>query len=286
MVTRIERLRATRVLGFALLLGGCAPPPIYRQPDGIQGDGGPPDGETFEVLEDGGDTVVDAARTLAPDAAPSVDEGMPGGAGEVTPTRKALLVVATPRTLPADDAAIKVHLEGKGFAVTVGDDDGPGTQADGMSLVVLSGSVSSVLLGSKYRMTPAPVLCLEMLGFGNMNMTGPTRDVDFGQVDGTQIMIVLDTHPIAARHPMGALTVATATTSLGWGAASATAERIAALVGMDNRATAFAYEAGAMMVGLIAPGRRVGLFPYPPTPDRLNLAGWDIFDAAIDWATR
>jgi hypothetical protein len=277
----MQRLCDTRVLMFALLLQGCAPPPIYRQPEGIQGDGGPGDGETSRLLADGA-APVDAAP---PDATPSLDEGMPGSAGEMN-ARKALLVVATPATLPADDATLKTRLEAKGFAVTVGDDDGPGNQAEGMSLVVLSGTVSSVLVGSKYRMTPAPVICLEMFGFGNMNMTGPTRDVDFGQVDGTQITIVLDTHPIAAHHPMGALTIATATTSLGWGAAPATAERIAALVGMDNRDTAFAYEAGVMMVGLIAPGRRVGLFPYSPTPDRLSVAGWDIFDAAIDWATR
>ena len=56
--------------------------------------------------------------------------------------------------------------------------------------------------------------------------------------------------------------------------------------GMANRNTAFAYEAGQMMSGLPAPGRRVGLFAASPTPDRLNMAGWLMFDAAVDWLVR
>ena len=267
---------------LVLLLDACAPPPIYRQPAEGQADGAAGDGGTFQMSDR---PDLDGQTDWEPPDGTAPDQGIPA-AGEVPRARNALLVVATPATLPADDATLKVRLEAKGFVVTVGDDDGPGTQADGMSLVVISGSVASPLLGTKYRMTPAPVICLEVLGFGNMNMTGPTREVDFGLVDGMEIMIVLDTHAIAAQHPVGPLTVATTTTSLGWAAAPATAERIATLVGMEGRNTVFAYEAGAMMVGLVAPGRRVGLFAASPTPDRLNTAGWEIFDAAIDWATR
>jgi hypothetical protein len=283
----MQRLPTHPALMLALLLDGCAPPPIYRQPGDTQADGGAGGGRG--MLEDGpardGQSDGGAAPSVSRPDATSPDQRVPGGTGE-PPARQALLVVATPATLPADDATLKTRLEARGFVVTVGDDDGPATQADGTSLVVISGSVASAPLGSKYRDTTAPVVCLEAFAFGNMNLTGPTRDVDFGQVDDTQITIVLDTHAIAAHHPMGNLIVATATTSLGWGAVPASAEQIAALVGVDNRDTVFAYEAGAMMVGLVAPGRRVGLFPASPTPDRLNMAGWDIFDAAIDWATR
>src|SRR4029079_7648341 len=102
----------------------------------------------------------------------------------------ALLVVAAPAPLGADDAKLKMRLEAKGFTVTVGDDDGLASQADGMSLVVLSGGVASASLGNKYRMTAVPLICLENFAFGAMGMTGATRDIDFGQVDGTQIAVV------------------------------------------------------------------------------------------------
>src|SRR5205814_949264 len=98
--------------------------------------------------------------------------------------------------------------------------------------------------------------------------------------------IALETHPIAAGQPRGNLVVTMAATSVGWGIAPATADRIATVVGMANRNTAFAYEAGQMMSGLPAPGRRVGLFAASPTPDRLNMAGCLMFDAAVDWLVR
>jgi hypothetical protein len=299
----MQHLRIVEALGLALLLlDGCAPRPIYRQPEATEDDAGADvtagdDGPSGEP--DAGPardaTMVDAP--VAPDApadvvqpdrspAPDSDMGTPETGGEAPVARKALLIVAAPGALGADDAKLKMRLEAKGFTVTVGDDAGPDTLAEGMSLVVLSGGAASATLGTKYRATPVPLICLEAFAFGAMNMTGPTRDTDFGQVNGTQIAVVLGTHAIAAGHPAGNLPVATATTSLGWGVAAATAERIATLVGMANRNTAFAYEAGTMMVGMVAPARRVGLFATAPTPDRLNMAGWDIFDAAIDWATR
>jgi hypothetical protein len=226
---------------------------------------------------------IDAPPADRPVSPPPVSDG----GGEPAPVGKtALLIVSNPATVAADDTKIKGRLEAKGFTVTVGDDDGPPAQAEGMKLVVLSGSAASATLGTKYQNVTAAVLCLDPFVFGNMKMTGPTRDADYGQLNASQIAISLETHPIAAGQPRGNVAVAMAATSVGWGIAPATADRIATVVGMTNRHTVFAYETGQMMAGLAAPGRRVGLFAASPTPDRLNVAGWQMFDAAIEWLTR
>jgi hypothetical protein len=286
----MQRLRLAEVLVLALLLPtGCAPRPIYRQAEVSEPDGGEVDAEVdVAPTEDGPDRdrPAMAAAEVGPDLASPPDTAPRDGGTEAPPARKALLVVAVPGTLGTDDAKLKARLEGNGFMVTVGDDNGDATQAQGTDLVVLSGSVASATLGRKYQMTALPVICLEAFSYANMGMTGPTRDTDFGIANGTQITVSLESHAIAAGHPNGNLAVAGATTSLGWGVAPATADRIATLVGMGTRDAAFAYEAGQMMATMVAPARRVGLFAASPTPDRLNAAGWQIFDAAVDWITR
>jgi hypothetical protein len=286
------RLGMRRVLILAVLLQGCAPRPIYRQTeigdsendgerDGAADGAGPPD-----AFDDDPDAPPDPDAALTEhvlDGAGALDEGADDGGAPLPPT--ALLVVGMPPTLAADDAKLKARLESKGFTVTVLDDDAmPPTVPP--TLVVVSGSVASATLAAKYVSFGAPLICLEPFVFGDLKMTGSTRNTDFGQTDGTQIAVTLAGHPLAGGHPAGNLTVVAPASSLGWGVAAAGAEKVATLVGMANRATVFAYEAGEMMVGMPAPARRVGLFPASPTPDRLNMVGWQLFDAAVDWATR
>ena len=52
-----------------------------------------------------------------------------------------------------------------------------------------------------------------------------------------------------------------------------------------GRASIFAYERGATMPGLVAPGRRVGFFLEDSTASVLTPAGQSLFDAAVSWVT-
>ena len=52
-----------------------------------------------------------------------------------------------------------------------------------------------------------------------------------------------------------------------------------------SRASIFAYERGGGMVGLTAPGRRVGLFLHDTTAAALTTSGRALVDAALRWAT-
>jgi hypothetical protein len=297
---------------LALLLGSCAPPSVRRQihvaetdaaggpsfdsapPDDTGQDSGPlgsPDaspGDRGSIFDQAPDRLAQVPDAPPPDRAPPPDVAAPDqpALDAPRPRIRALMVVGNPAALGPDDQTVRALLVSKNIVVTLGDDDGNANQADGMDLVVISGSVVSATLGTKFQTIALPVLCLEAFSYGNMRMTGPVVDTDFSQTDAVEITIVLSTHPLAAGFPPGALTVTTAPTRLGWGIVAGTAERVASLVGMDNRSVIFSFEPGVQMSGLQAPARRVGVFPISPTPDLLNAAGLRLLGASIDWITR
>lgn len=202
-----------------------------------------------------------------------------------TPLPQALLVVgSTP--LNAGDAALKARLEGLGLAVLV-KDAAITTTADATSkaLVVVSESVASADVGAKFRDVAVPVLVLEMQIFDDMQMTGPTFNTDYGLDGGkTQVIITNASHPLAARRS-GTVTVTNSAASFCWGRPTLSAARVGSMPGDTTMSTVFGYEAGAVMNGMSAPARRVGLFLAAATPTALNGDGWALFDAAVRWDT-
>jgi hypothetical protein len=70
-----------------------------------------------------------------------------------------------------------------------------------------------------------------------------------------------------------------------WGVPNASAVVVARPPSNASRASIFAYERGAGMVGLTAPGRRVGFFLHDTTAAVLNPSGRALVDAALRWAT-
>jgi hypothetical protein len=60
---------------------------------------------------------------------------------------------------------------------------------------------------------------------------------------------------------------------------------VARIVGTTDQWAVFGYEAGAGMVGLTAPARRVGWFADRDTPEKLTADGWKLFEAAARWST-
>jgi len=198
-----------------------------------------------------------------------------------------LLLVGTPDPITAGDAAIRDVIAGLGFNVVVMDDD-LSTEFDGLGkeLIVVSSSVASGSITTKFRNATAPVLMWEQANQDDFGMTGDVDGTDRGTVPGqTEIEIVDATHPMAAGFGPGVVTVATAGTDFSWGLPNTNAVRIATLVGNPNRVVIYGYEAGTnMMGGFVAPARRVMLFLTDGTYPVLNTAGRDLFAAALNWA--
>ena len=221
------------------------------------------------------DMAADLAMDLpAPDVPP-----------EAPVVRKALLVVGSSTALTMGDMRVRAALEARSLMVTLGNDDGPASQADGMDLVVVASSSVSMSVAAKYRTTALPILNMEQAIMDDMGMTGPTEDTDYGEAAGTQVAIVNAAHPLAAGLT-GTVTVASNGGTMTWGAPAASAVRVATMTGANAaRITIFYYDAGTMMVGLAAPARRVGFFTSDSIAQRLLADGGRLLDAAIAFTT-
>jgi glucose/arabinose dehydrogenase len=213
----------------------------------------------------------------------------PGLARETVPTASlypyALLVTAT-GALGSGDVAVRDRLTASGFVPVLR--TGPAsTTADaaGRAVVVVSSTVTSADVNTKFRTTVTPVITWEPLLFDDFGLTGPTQNTHYGTTASqTQVAISNASHPLAAGLS-GTVTVTSAPATFAWGVPAAAAVVAARPPGNATRASVFGYERGAAMTGLTAPGRRVGLFLENSSAANLTSSGWALFDAAVRWST-
>ena len=153
--------------------------------------------------------------------------------------------------------------------------------ANGKDLVIISDSVDSTTVGTKFRSVTVPVINWEPALFDDLGMTG-TGASDFGSEAGqTQVNIVDPNHPLAAGLS-GLLTTTNAAWPYTWGAPSANASVVATVAANPARKVLFGYETGTTMVGMNAPARRVGFFNG--YGDDFTPEGGALFDASVKWA--
>ena len=195
------------------------------------------------------------------------------------------LFVTGSTTLSSSDSAVKTHLEALGFAVTVKDATAVSSaDANGKAVVVISSTVSPTNLGTKFRSVATPVVTWESGSYVDMGMTAKGNSNAGTSTGQTQVKITQPSHALAGGL-FGTQTVVTVSSTFAWGKPNANAASVATLVSDATRIVIFGYQAGAVMPGLTAPARRIGLFMNDSTPASLNNNGWILFDAAVNWAT-
>jgi uncharacterized repeat protein (TIGR01451 family) len=194
------------------------------------------------------------------------------------------LLVAGSTTLNSSDSAIKARMEALNNVVTVKDAASvTSADANGKAVVVISSTVTPATVGTKFRTVTVPVITWESGLFTNMGMTGSTNK-DFGtKTNQTQVAITNSSHALAAGLS-GTVAVLSGGKIFDWGKPNANAISVATIAGDATKTAVFAYEAGAVMPGLTAPARRVGLFLYDDTAVSFNANGTALLDAAIRWA--
>lgn len=230
-------------------------------------------------IPDGQANSADNARTIN-NTSPTA---MAFYAGAAVPAPKAALLVTGSATLGSGDLAVNNRLQTLGYAVTV--KTGPAaTAADavGKAVVVISSSIASADVNTKFRAAAVPVVNWEQALQDDFGMTDGLA-ASQGTVAGQTQVAMASTHPIAAGLT-GNQTVATAAGDLAWGKPNANAAAVAGQVGDASRRTMYAYERGAAMPGLAAPARRVQLFMTDGTAASMTAAGWALFDNAVKWA--
>jgi hypothetical protein len=185
--------------------------------------------------------------------------------------------------LGSGDSALKSRLEGLGYAVTVKSDSAGAADAAGKDVVVISATVTSTNVNTKFRALAAPVVVAEPQLYDDMGMTAAAAS-NYGSTSGqTKVTIASGSHPLTAGLT-GTPTVTRAADTFNWGVPGAAAVKGATVPASPTHSTSFGYDAGATMPGLAAPARRVGFFPSNTTATNLTTDGWKLFDAAIRWA--
>ncbi|HMO66989.1 MAG TPA: sugar-binding protein, partial [Verrucomicrobiota bacterium] len=150
----------------------------------------------------------------------------------VTVTRgEVLFVVENPAALNAADAGVRNRLVAGGFSVQLQDDDTTASgQAAGKALIVISSTVVSGAVNTKFRDAAVPVLNWEPALQDDFAFTGTSFGTDMDTLAGqTQLNIINPAHPLAAGLAAGLQTVTLSGQTFTWGAPAASAHVVATL---------------------------------------------------------
>jgi hypothetical protein len=196
----------------------------------------------------------------------------------------AVLFVVGNTTLPAGDAAIRTRLQGLGATVTVrGAAAATTADAQGKALIVISESVASTDVNTKFRDTAVPVICLEPALFDDFRLAGTVQNTDYGQAAShTELELMAVSHPLAV-----GLTVPISSTAgaFSWARPAQGAIGIGRIVGSSQQMGIFAFDVGQALTSGVAPARRVGWVASAGLPTTLTKQGWKLFDDAVNWST-
>ena len=193
----------------------------------------------------------------------------------------------------AADQKIIEHFKSLGFAVTAVDEH-PTSDAGPQDVIVISDSVNSHAIGTKYKNSKVPVVTWASELYGEMGFTGRKAGVDFGSTgtpggkDGDRFASMVN-----GSHALNAGLATNIIQNLyddneyitNWGKPGPGATNIAVIPGYPDKRLIFAYETGASMeAGRLAPSRRVAFFLHTYDWNHMLPEGITLLDAAVTWA--
>lgn len=195
-----------------------------------------------------------------------------------------VLFVSSSTPVPIGDSLAREQIAALGYGTAnVTAAAAQTSDANGKVMVVISSSVTSAEVNTKFRNVAVPVITWESALFDDMAMVGAAAG-QYGTTAGqTQIQINLAGHRLAAGLT-GTQTVFNSGDPVSWGIVPSTALKIANQVGDATHAVVFGYEAGTAMVGLNAPARRVGFYLGDAGPTKWTAQGSSLLRAALLWA--
>jgi hypothetical protein len=250
----------------------------------------------------GGGRAVGGAKTDEDGAAP--EAGSPGssfdaadassdqsplnmGLVDATKVNRKVLFVAGEMPMVGVDLQIHELLKTKNIEVEDVRETVAPASAQGKGLIIVSYSVlSTTFKAADFADLPVPLMVLEHFLLPDLGMT--SVDGHGFEPDVTQITLTSHDPTLTAGLPAGDVTVYSQVGEFFWGVPSAAAITVATVKGNPTRAVTFAYPAGAMMFGRVAPAKRMQFFAAvhapPPNPQPfLNEQGLALLGAAIDW---
>jgi hypothetical protein len=196
----------------------------------------------------------------------------------------ALFVVADRANPNTAEISIVTRLEGIGFLMTtLGQDEVNDAAAEGLSLVLISATVSSGTIVTNMpglKDLPMPVINWEPFLFDDQGF----QAANGGEFNTSLVEIINANHPLAAGLPEGPIQITSSERGVSYGTPEGDAIIIAVNPNDYTQAVLFGYEKGAAMAVGNAPARRVGTFLLNDAADSLTADGWALFDSSVVWA--
>ncbi|MEM9622774.1 MAG: hypothetical protein AAF993_14065, partial [Pseudomonadota bacterium] len=195
-----------------------------------------------------------------------------------------ILFVTSTNTPPSSDQVLIDRLTSNGHNVTTVEDSSslPGDDL-GKDLIVISATVRSSDVNTKFKLSLVPVVTWEAFLYDDMGMTGPVANVDYGGDFNQQSIEVTGTHTLTA-FLQGTVAASIVNNRFRWGIPNSNAIVSAHIVGNPAKPAIFHYETGAVMVDGIAPARRIAWFFDNGTPTNWNNNARQLFDTMIEFA--
>jgi type VI secretion system Hcp family effector len=265
---------------------------------------------TFETM-----TVIDSTGTTAtvncPEAPPVTGgAGGAGGAGGSGGTVSAALMVVGSSTLSVNDSAIGTRLGALGFSSVqiVVDANATAADANGKQLVLISESVVSANVGTKFNNATTAIVNLESALQDDLGMTGavfaalgmnngiptgplPPANSQHGTIPVTNLYVELGVPPVLTGGlPTGMVTaVVSSEQPVGWGYPGGNATIITRTPPVRGSTpgvpTSYVYERNATLNnGTLAAGKRGNFYAIGNVPSTQTANSWSLFDAMIAWA--
>ena len=217
-----------------------------------------------------------------PDLAPDLSSPVPDGPAG----KPSVLFVVGSTTLSSADSAIQKRLVNNGYTVTLVDDnDLASVTTVTTTMVLISATVGSGNVTTKFRTTAKPVMVWEPMLYDDMGFLDLATNEGHTTVNGSTIDVSATGGELAAGL-IGTVSVFSAGQLINYGIPNAQALLVATVTGQPTNWSILAYETGVQMPGLVAPARRVGFFLTASAAPSLTADGWKLFDAAVAWLAK
>ncbi len=196
----------------------------------------------------------------------------------------ALFIVADAANPNAAEVNIIARLENMGFSVTtLGMNETSDAAAEGMSLVLISATVSSGTVAANMpglKDLPIPVINWEPALYDDLGF----QATGTGEFNTTTIEIIKADHPLAGGLPEGPVEISYSEKGVSYGTPEGDPIIIAVNPNDPSQIVHFGYEKDAPMAVGNAPARRVGTFLLNNVADDMTDDGWALFDSSVVWA--
>lgn len=192
-----------------------------------------------------------------------------------------------PAALSDGEGALARDLESRGMTVAVAPAAGPGSLADGKSMIIASSNADPAALATTFKDAAVPLLVFGRSFDVSLGMVAAGAG-NTGGVDGSTALLALTGAgtPLVADLATGTAFTAhpSRSSTLAWATPGGTPIPVAAIGGAVNQAVVFGFERGVAMATGSAAGRRVALGWSIESYGALSVPAYKLTLAAFKWA--